>query len=96
MFTGDTVFANGVLGGIFPSGSISDYTLTLRQLSTMRIAALYPGHGRVSETPEKDLERAVCGSVNLLNDTRSLFNALDASEEFARFAAAVSTYAKRV
>jgi hydroxyacylglutathione hydrolase len=96
MFTGDTVFANGVLGGIFPSGSISDYTLTLRQLSSMRIAALYPGHGRVSETPEKDLERAVYGSVNLLNDTRSLFNALDASDEFARYSAAVSTYAKRV
>jgi glyoxylase-like metal-dependent hydrolase (beta-lactamase superfamily II) len=96
LFTGDTIFANGILGGIFPSGSISDYALTLRQLSTLRIRELYPGHGRVSMTPEEDFAKAIKGSVSLVNDTRSLFGVLDSHEEFAQVSKAISTYAKRV
>lgn len=96
MFTGDTIFANGVLGGIFPSGSISDYTLTLRELSAIRIKEIYPGHGRISSTPEEDFDKAIRASMNLANDTRSLFNALDSRDEFAQISKAISTYAKRV
>ncbi|MBK5276057.1 MAG: MBL fold metallo-hydrolase [Desulfuromonadales bacterium] len=96
LFTGDTIFTNGVLGGIFPSGSISDYALTLRQLSTLRIKELYPGHGRISATPEEDFAKAIKGSVNLVHDTSSLFSVLDSQEEFAQVAKAISTYAKRV
>ncbi len=96
LFTGDTIFANGILGGIFPSGSISDYALTLRQLSTLRIRELYPGHGRISTTPEEDFAKALKGSVGLVHDTRSLFSVLDSHEEFAQVAKAISTYAKRV
>lgn len=96
LFTGDTIFANGVLGGIFPSGSISDYALTLRQLTTLRIKELYPGHGRISTTPEEDFARAVNASIGLVHDTRSLFSALDSHEEFAAVSKAISTYAKRV
>jgi glyoxylase-like metal-dependent hydrolase (beta-lactamase superfamily II) len=96
LFTGDTIFSGGILGGIFPSGSISDYALTLRQLATLKLKALLPGHGRKSETPAEDFEKAVRGSVNLLNDTRSLFRAFDSREEFAEVSRAVSAYAKRV
>lgn len=96
LFTGDTIFANGVLGGIFPSGSISDYALTLRQLSTLRIKELYPGHGRISTTPEEDFAKAIKGSVSLVHDTSSLFSVLDSQEEFAAVSKAISTYAKRV
>ena len=95
MFTGDTIFANGILGGIFPSGSISDYALTLRFLSTLRINEIYPGHGRISLTPEEDFEKAIKASMNLANDTRALFNALDSRNEFAQISKAISTYAKR-
>lgn len=96
LFTGDTIFANGVLGGIFPSGSISDYALTLKQLGMLRIKELYPGHGRISTTPEEDFAKAIKGSIGLVNDTRSLFNVLDSHEEFAQVSKAISTYAKRV
>lgn len=96
LFTGDTIFAGGTLGGIFPSGSISDYALTLRQLSVLRIKELYPGHGRISLTPEADFEKAIRGSVNLVHDTCSLFSVLDSQEEFAQVAKAISAYAKRV
>jgi len=77
LFTGDTIFSGGILGGIFPSGNISDYALTLRQLSTLRVKEYHPGHGKRSEAPSEDFEKAVKGSVNLLNDTRSLFQAFD-------------------
>jgi hydroxyacylglutathione hydrolase len=96
LFTGDTIFANGTLGGIFPSGSISDYTLTLRQLNTLRVKELYPGHGRISTTPEEDFDKAIRGSVNLVHDTSSLFSALDSRAEFVQVSKAISTYAKRV
>jgi glyoxylase-like metal-dependent hydrolase (beta-lactamase superfamily II) len=96
LFTGDTIFSGGILGGIFPSGNISDYALTLRQLSTLRLKEYLPGHGKRSETPEEDFEKAIKGSVNLLNDTRSLFHAFDSREEFANVCRAVSAYAKRV
>jgi glyoxylase-like metal-dependent hydrolase (beta-lactamase superfamily II) len=95
-FSGHTIFANGTLGDIFPSGSISDYTLTLRQLSMLRIQELYPGHGRISTTPEVDFAKAIRGSISLVHDTRSLFSVLDSQEEFAQVAKAISTYAKRV
>jgi glyoxylase-like metal-dependent hydrolase (beta-lactamase superfamily II) len=96
LFTGDTIFAGGTLGGIFPSGSISDYALSLRQLSTLRIKELCPGHGRISTTPEEDFAKAIRGSINLVHDTRSLFGVLDSQEEFAQVGKAISAYAKRV
>ena len=96
LFTGDTIFAKGILGGIFPSGSISDYALTLRQLNTLRIMELYPGHGRISTTPEEDLARAIKGAVSLVHDTRSLFSVLDSQDEFAQVSRAISAYSKRV
>ena len=96
LFTGDTIFANGILGGIFPSGSISDYALTLRQLSTLRIKELYPGHGRISTTPDEDFAKATKGAISLVHDTRSLFSVLDSQDEFAQVAKAISAYSKRL
>jgi glyoxylase-like metal-dependent hydrolase (beta-lactamase superfamily II) len=96
LFTGDTIFSGGVLGGIFPSGSLSDYTWTLRQLSALRVKEFLPGHGRRSSSPAEDFEKAIRGSLHLMNDTRSLFTAFDSRDEFAEVSRAVSTYAKRV
>lgn len=96
LFTGDTIFANGVLGGIFPSGSISDYTLSLRDLSKLRVKEIYPGHGRISTTPMEDFAKAINGTMTLANDTRALFSALDSHVEFTQVYKAISTYSKRV
>ncbi|HEY5996864.1 MAG TPA: MBL fold metallo-hydrolase, partial [Candidatus Deferrimicrobiaceae bacterium] len=96
LLTGDTIFANGILGGIFPSGSLSDYAWTLRQLSALRVREIHPGHGRRSENPVDDFEKAIRGSRNLMNDTRALFGVFDSREEFSDVSRGVSTYAKRV
>jgi len=96
LFSGDTIFGGGILGGIFPSGSISDYALTLRQLSALKIKEFYPGHGRISTTPEEDFVKAIAGSTSLVTDTRSLFSVLDSHDEFSQFSKAISAYSRRV
>ncbi|MHB8763280.1 MAG: MBL fold metallo-hydrolase [Deferrisomatales bacterium] len=82
LFTGDTLMAGGVMGGIFGSGNISDYINTLRGLSTLRVDAFFPGHGRVSTEPDADLGQAISRSTTLLQDSRALFDALHAKEHF--------------
>ncbi len=96
LFTGDTVFAGGTLGGIFPSGNISDYIGTLQALRNMKIRELYPGHGRISTDAEGDLDRAIRASINLMGDTRSLFDALNAQAEFRQIMKSIATYSRRV
>lgn len=96
LFTGDTIFANGTLGGIFPSGNISDYIGTLQQLSYMKIREMYPGHGRISKDAASDFKKAIKGSLSLMNDTRSLFDALDSQSEFSNIMKSIATYSKRV
>lgn len=96
LFTGDTIFAGGTLGGILPSGNISDYVATLRHLSSIKVTELYPGHGRISKTPDEDFERAIKGSIGLMNDTKTLFDALTSQEEFSQVMKSVSAYSKRV
>lgn len=82
LFTGDTVMAAGVMGGIFGSGNISDYIATLRRLSALRVDEFYPGHGRLSSDPPADLELALERSISLLHDSRALFEALNSRKNF--------------
>lgn len=82
LFTGDTVMAGGVMGGIFGSGNISDYIATLKALSALRVDAFYPGHGRLSTHPAADLEMALERSITLLDDSRALFEALESRKNF--------------
>lgn len=96
LFTGDTIFAGGTLGGIFPSGNISDYIATLQQLSGLRVRQLFPGHGRISSDPAGDLEKAIRASKRLMHDTAALFDALNTREEFGKMMRSIATYSKRV
>lgn len=96
LFTGDTIFANGTLGGIFPSGNISDYIGSLQQLSYMKVREMYPGHGKISVDPSNDFQKALKGSINLMNDTKALFDALDSQSEFSNIMKSTATYSKRV
>jgi hydroxyacylglutathione hydrolase len=89
LFTGDTVFAGGILSGIFASGSISDYVNSLQRLSDLRVEEFYPGHGRISTTPQEDLQKAVEESRAILEDSKVLFETLDTKASFARLALAV-------
>jgi hypothetical protein len=49
---------------------------------------VYPGHGRISNTPQEDLQRAVDESRAILEDSKVLFETLDTKASFARLAAA--------
>jgi glyoxylase-like metal-dependent hydrolase (beta-lactamase superfamily II) len=84
LFTGDTVLADGVLSGVFASGSISDYLLSLQSLSDLKLEHLYPGHGKISAKPHDDLQKAIAEAKALLEESKALFEALDTRETFER------------
>jgi len=76
LFSGDTVFANGALSDIATSGNISDYVNSLKRLGSLRIGKLFPGHGRISTTPEQDVKQAIAYARTLMDDSKTLFEAL--------------------
>ena len=75
LFTGDTVFAGGTLSEIAVGGNISDYVNSVRRLSNLRIKQIYPGHGRVSSTPDEDLPKAIVYAQTMLDDCKTFFEA---------------------
>jgi hydroxyacylglutathione hydrolase len=83
-FTGDTVLAGGALSGIYGSGNISDYLMSLEQLQWLRIDEFYPGHGKASKSAKEDIEKALAGARRLLDDSRLFFETLDTTGTFRR------------
>ena len=82
LFAADTLMPGGVMGGIFGSGSISDYIQSLERLKGLNSKILLSGHGRLSATPQDDVRIALQRSHALLSDTGQLFDALDARSNF--------------
>ena len=68
LFTGDTLFAGGTLSYIAESGSIGDYIYSIRNLETLKIREIYPGHGAISKNPEEDKKKAIVNAHMLLKD----------------------------
>jgi hydroxyacylglutathione hydrolase len=81
LFSGDTVFAGGSLSEIGPSGNISDYMNSIERLHTLKIEELYPGHGRISKTPEEDMQNALKYALSLFEDSKLLFQAMALGKE---------------
>jgi hydroxyacylglutathione hydrolase len=75
LFTGDTVFAGGTLSEIAVGGNVSDYVNSVRRLSNLKIKQLFPGHGRVSITPDEDLPKAIVYAQTMLDDCKAFFEA---------------------
>jgi hydroxyacylglutathione hydrolase len=75
LFTGDTVFAGGTLSEIAVGGNVSDYVNSVRRLSNLKIKEIYPGHGKVSSTPDEDLPKAIVYAQTMLNDCKTFFEA---------------------
>jgi hydroxyacylglutathione hydrolase len=75
LFTGDTVFAGGTLSEIAVGGNVSDYVNSVRRLSNLKMKQFYPGHGRVSSTPDEDLPRAIVYAQMMLDDCKTFFEA---------------------
>ena len=66
LFSADSVFAGGTLSYIAESGSIGDYLDSLARLRCFGLQALYPGHGRISNTPMADIDNAMINAQSLL------------------------------
>ena len=66
LFSGDTLFAGGVLSYIAESGSLGDYLDTLSTLSELRTSLILPGHGRPSTETAGDIGRAATAARALL------------------------------
>jgi len=75
LFTGDTVFAGGTLSEIAVGGNVSDYVNSVRRLSNLKTKQLFPGHGRVSTTPDEDLPKAIIYAQTMLDDCKTFFEA---------------------
>jgi hydroxyacylglutathione hydrolase len=82
LFAADTLMPGGVMGGVFGSGSISDYIQSLERIKGLDTKILLSGHGRLSDTPQEDVRIAIARSHGLLADTAQLFDALDARSNF--------------
>jgi hydroxyacylglutathione hydrolase len=82
LFAADTLMPGGVMGGVFGSGSISDYIQSPERLKGLNSKILLSGHGRLSDTPQEDVRIAIQRSHGLLSDTAQLFDALDARSNF--------------
>ena len=81
LFSGDTVMAHGVIGGVLGSGNISDYLDSVRHLATLRVNKILPGHGRVSTVPDADIKRAIERLELLHEESKILFDAVRHSQD---------------
>ena len=85
LVTGDLMLSGGHLGGVFGSGNISDMIYSLERLGTMGARLHLTGHGRLSDEPAKDTERALTTCRQILSDTRSIFETLNAQDSTNQF-----------
>ncbi len=90
LICGDMFHSGGDMGGIFPSGNISDYIASLERLRRLRLRLALPAHGPVSESPEADTETALLRAHALLRDTRALFQAMRGEAAFDRILRSVN------
>ena len=81
LFSGDTVFAGGTLSDTAGSGNVSDYMNSVQRLNSLKIREIYPGHGKLSHTPDEDLPKAVEYAQTLLNNCKAFFEAFIKSRE---------------
>jgi len=51
------------------------WSITCRSSFSLGRKQIYPGHGRISNTPDDDLPKAVAYAQTLLNDCKMFFQA---------------------
>jgi len=59
LFSGDTVFSNGVGRTDFPSGSAKELTMSLKKLSGIDVKTLYPGHMDISPDGNRSIKNGL-------------------------------------
>lgn len=64
VFSGDTIFADGILPIITSTGSIREHIFSLEMLKELKIKKIMPGHGNNSYNAKKDIAKALKNSIN--------------------------------
>jgi glyoxylase-like metal-dependent hydrolase (beta-lactamase superfamily II) len=82
LFAGDTVLTGGNIGGVFGSGSISDYIESVERLKMLQVDDYYPGHGPASENPPREFQAAIDRAATMLADSKALFNVVREKSRF--------------
>ncbi len=59
LFSGDTIFAGGIISKISDSGSYGDYINSLERLCSYKINKIFPGHGKMCLDPGDSLEKCI-------------------------------------
>lgn len=96
LFTGDTIFSGGTLSEILTSGNVSDYMDSVQRLSSLKISEIYPGHGKLSSTPDEDLPKAVANAQIMLNDSKMFFEAFTKTRKLQNKIGSASGYWKDI
>ena len=84
LISGDTLMSGGAMGGIFGSGSISDYIMSLKRLEQLGLKNVLPGHGKASTNGKEDAAVALARAKALLDETRELFQSMGENTVFDR------------
>ncbi|RLC24360.1 MAG: MBL fold metallo-hydrolase [Deltaproteobacteria bacterium] len=82
IFTGDTIFTGGNIGGVFGSGSISDYIESIKRLSMLKVDDYYAGHGPASSDPPFEFDMAIKRGLTMLEDSKALFEVVRSKGQF--------------
>ena len=61
-----------ILKILLKANSLGDYLHSISKLSTLKIDTICPGHGRISDTPDQDLEKAMRNAQALLTGGEDL------------------------
>ncbi len=72
LFSGDALFGKGTVSTIFKSGSLAEYFNSLRKLQTFKIDLLLPGHGKISNEVEIDIDNTINNTLKLFPEAKSL------------------------
>jgi hypothetical protein len=56
----------------------------LQRLASLKVEALYPGHGPISSAPGEDINQAVAYARAMMEESKLLFEALAKSESRAK------------
>ena len=82
LFAADTLMPGGVMGGVFGSGSISDYIQSLERLKALNSKILLSGHGRLSDTPQDDVRIAIPALARIAGGHRAIVRRARCAVEF--------------
>jgi glyoxylase-like metal-dependent hydrolase (beta-lactamase superfamily II) len=88
IISGDLFLANGNIGGVYVAGSPSDSIVSLNEIASLSPKLALPGHGPSITAPSSAIDKALANWHGLLNQSHTIFAALDSSAASGRIVSA--------